>query len=208
MALLLFANNATTTISGAITNVATSVALAPGSGALFPNPGAGQQFLATLNDSATGLLSEIVLCTARATDTLTIVRAQEGTTGLAWNAGDILSNFCTAGTLAAMLQQQQVPAFPARIITANTNQTLALTDYAIGFNRTVPAAQTCTLPNGPSVGQAFIIEDIGANFSVTNTLTVIPSAGTTIAGLNNFVMNTPRQSNTFRFYGSNLWSVK
>lgn len=101
---LLFSNNAQTTIAGSITNVATSVALAPGSGVEFPAPGAGQTFLGTFNDAATGLLYEIVSVTARIADTLTIVRAQEGTTGLAWNAGDIFGNFMTAGTAADFVQ--------------------------------------------------------------------------------------------------------
>jgi hypothetical protein len=101
---LLFSNNAQTTIAGSITNIATSVALAPGSGVEFPTPGAGQTFVGTFNDAATGLLYEIVSVTARSTDTLTIVRAQESTTALSWNAGDIFGNFMTAGTAQAFLQ--------------------------------------------------------------------------------------------------------
>lgn len=108
---LLFSNNAQTTIAGSITNIATAVALAPGTGVEFPNPGAGQTFLGTLNDAATGLLYEIVSVTARATDTLTITRAQEGTAALAWNAGDIFGNFMTAGTAGAFIQPAQPWAY-------------------------------------------------------------------------------------------------
>lgn len=101
---LLFSNNAQTTIAGSISNTAVAVALAPGTGAEFPTPAAGQTFLGTFNDAATGLLYEIVSVTARSTDTLTIVRAQESTVALAWNAGDIFGNFMTAGTAAAFVQ--------------------------------------------------------------------------------------------------------
>lgn len=116
MATLQFANNATTTIAGAISNSATSVNLAPGSGARFPTLSAGQTFIGTFTDAATGLLTEIVQVTARSGDTLTIVRAQEGTTGLAWNAGDIFANLWTAGQASAMAQgapQMQKQVFTA-----------------------------------------------------------------------------------------------
>ena len=110
MSVLLFSNNSSTTIAGAITNTALTVNLAPGAGAEFPNPGAGQYFVGTFNDAATGLLTEIVWVTARSGDTLTITRAQEGTVALNWNSGDLFSNFWTAGSAAQMLQQGQVPS--------------------------------------------------------------------------------------------------
>ncbi len=107
MAICLFANNATSTLAGSINNVATSCNLAPGTGALFPDPDTGEYFVLTFTDSATGLVNEIVHVTARATDTLTIVRAQEGTAAAAWNAGDLASSLITAGQLEIMAQQQQ-----------------------------------------------------------------------------------------------------
>ncbi len=97
MAILLFANNASSTLQNAIGSGALSVTLAPGTGSLFPSPGAGQYFLGTLVDAATGLLNEIVQCTARSGDVLTIVRAQEGTAAQSWNSGDFFNNFWTAG---------------------------------------------------------------------------------------------------------------
>lgn len=110
MTTLLFANNAGSTLAGAITNVSTTLNLASGGGSLFPNPSAGQSFLVTAVDASTGLLREIMSCTARSGDTLTVVRAQEGTTALNWNPGDLIQNLVTAGTLAQMLQQGQAPA--------------------------------------------------------------------------------------------------
>ena len=110
MSTQLFANNATSTLAGAITSTAVTVNLQAGGGAQFPNPAAGQYFVATFNDAATGLLEEIVWVTARSTDTLTIVRAQEGTTALAWNSSDLFSMYVTAGTMSQMLQQGQFPS--------------------------------------------------------------------------------------------------
>lgn len=109
MSIILFANDAASTLAGSISNVATTCALAAGTGALFPNPGADEYFVMTFTDASTGLLKEIVHCTARATDTLTIVRAQEGTTALAWTAGDIAANLNTAGTMAGLVQPGDNP---------------------------------------------------------------------------------------------------
>lgn len=85
MALMQFSNNAATLLDSSITNVATSLTVTAGQGALFPNPTAGQYFYMTIADS--GGNYEIVKCTARSTDTFTITRGQDGTTGAAWNAG-------------------------------------------------------------------------------------------------------------------------
>ena len=104
MAQQLFANGATTTLAVAIGPTTTSVSLTSGTGVLFPSPGAGQFFLLTFQDAATGLLNEIVMCTAISGDVATIVRAQEGTTAQSWSGGDLASVFVTAGTLANLLQ--------------------------------------------------------------------------------------------------------
>lgn len=102
---VLFANNANTTIAANINSGVTSVTLATGTGALFPNPTGGDYFLMTFKPAAPSALNEIVKVTARAGDVCTIVRGQEGTAAAAWSAGDIAAGLITAGALAAMLQQ-------------------------------------------------------------------------------------------------------
>jgi hypothetical protein len=105
----IFANLATTTLAGPISAGATAVNLAAGTGALFPNPAPGvSYFMMTFQDSATGLVHEIVQVTARTTDTCTIVRGQEGTSGAAWLAGDLADNRWTAGSAATMIQVAQL----------------------------------------------------------------------------------------------------
>lgn len=108
MAILIFADNATTVLASPITSTATSVTLAAGTGAKFPNPAAGQYFIMSFVDAATGLNTEIVQVTARSTDVCTIVRGQEGTTAQAWLAGDTATNLWTAGSAAAMVQVAQL----------------------------------------------------------------------------------------------------
>jgi len=85
---VLYANNAASRLSASITNTATSFSVTSGTGALFPAITGGDYFYATLMDSAGNL--EIVRVTARATDTFTVTRAQEGTTARAYAVNDIV----------------------------------------------------------------------------------------------------------------------
>ena len=104
MTQFLFTNNASTTLASSLTSIATTLTVVSGSGAKFPNPGSGQQFALTLIEASNPNLFEIVYCTARSTDTLTIVRAQEGTTATAFNAGDLANHYVTAATLGTFSQ--------------------------------------------------------------------------------------------------------
>ena len=107
MADLLFANNAQSTLAGNLSTSSTTLQVQSGAGALFPNPGANQAFTVSLIDAATGSITEILSCTARSGDSMTVVRAQEGTSAQNWSAGDYVVQNVTAGQMAAMLQQGQ-----------------------------------------------------------------------------------------------------
>ncbi len=110
MTVFLFANNATTTLAGPIAANATSVTLAAGTGALFPVPAVGQLFALTFTSQANQNLREISYCTGRSGDVCTVVRGQEGTTALAFIAGDNAANYLTAATTAAFTQASQLQA--------------------------------------------------------------------------------------------------
>lgn len=98
MTTALFANNATSELAAAITDSDTSLTLVTGQGALFPNPTAGDWFLVTLTQASGAETSwEIVKCTARVDDTLTIVRAQESTTAAAWATAKAEQRLTAAG---------------------------------------------------------------------------------------------------------------
>lgn len=79
-------NNATGVLASGIASGATSLTLQSGQGARFPSPTGSEYFWATLIDASNNI--EIVKCTAVSTDTLTITRAQQGTTARAYSAGD------------------------------------------------------------------------------------------------------------------------
>lgn len=89
-------NNAFATLAAGINSSATSITVTSGQGARFPTLSAGDYFYATLIDTSNNL--EIVKCTARSTDVLTVVRGQESTTARAYSAGDRIEIRLTAQT--------------------------------------------------------------------------------------------------------------
>ena len=89
-----FANNAFGTLNAGISNSATSITLSSGQGARFPTLASGEYFYATLIDTSNNL--EVVKCTARSTDVLTVTRAQESTTAQAFAIGDRIELRVTA----------------------------------------------------------------------------------------------------------------
>ena len=89
MAYLKIANRAASALAADITDTATSLTVTTGEGAKFPSAG---DFHITIED-------EILKCTARSTDTLTVTRAQEGTTAAAHVANKAVELRITAGVL-------------------------------------------------------------------------------------------------------------
>lgn len=118
MGVALFTNNAVGTLAGSITNAVTAVTVASGQGALFPSPSGGDWFYATLYNASQ---SEIVKCTSRATDTLTVVRGQQGTSALAFSAGDKIELRVTASDLNSVLQPGRNLSELASASTARAN---------------------------------------------------------------------------------------
>ena len=99
---ILFANNAFGTLATSINTTTTSISLQSGQGARFPSPMGGDIFYATLVNQANEL--EIVKCTGRVNDTLTVQRAQEGTPARSFVAGDRVELRLTAAGLTDFVQ--------------------------------------------------------------------------------------------------------
>ena len=91
------ANNATSTTATAINASDIGVVLATGDGAKFPALAAGEYFYITFESS--GGTYEIAKATACAGDSLTIVRAQEGTTAQSFAAGSRVELRVTAASV-------------------------------------------------------------------------------------------------------------
>ena len=63
MTILLFANQAQTTLAAPVNNVQTTITVASGTGSYFPAPSAGQAINLTLVNSTNSLITEVVQCT-------------------------------------------------------------------------------------------------------------------------------------------------
>lgn len=98
---ILFTNFAYSQLSIGINASATTIIVELGHGARFPAPTAGDYFYLTLENAS--LAREIVKVTARTTDTMTIVRAQDGTTALSWLAGDTVALRLNAAAINTMV---------------------------------------------------------------------------------------------------------
>lgn len=149
-----FTNNASSTLASGITNVATSLTVASGNGALFPTLSAGDYFYCTLTN-AIGTI-EIVKVTARSTDTFTITRAQDGTSAAAWNTGDKVELRLVSASLNDLPKLDETNTFSLRqtytvgsvggpwtTATRPASPTAGLT----GFNTTLGKAETWNATN-------------------------------------------------------------
>jgi hypothetical protein len=148
-----FTNNAATTLASGITNSATSLTVASGTGALFPSISGTQYFMCTLQNTA-GTSIEIVKVTARSTDTFTIVRAQEGTSGTAFSTGDKFELRLTAGEINQLFSgvvqggnTDQVFVENSRTVTTNYTLTTGRSASSVG-PITVNSGITVTVPSG------------------------------------------------------------
>jgi hypothetical protein len=161
MAKLLVANNAYSTLAGSITAIATTLAVQAGHGARFPNPTGGDWFMLTLQDASNNI--EVVKVTARSTDTLTIERAQEGTSARAWASADVVECRFTAGIVATTDSEQTITN---KTIDANANTVLNVgVDQLLN---TVAGTDTITAAANAGItsyiaGQVFSFVAVGDN---------------------------------------------
>ena len=117
-------NNAVSTITTAISASDVGLAVAAGTGTLFPTLGASDYFYATLVSA--GGTYEVIKVTARVGDTMTIVRAQEGTTAQSFTSGSRIEVRVTAASIQDMLdyhdQASEISFTPTGGISSNNVQ--------------------------------------------------------------------------------------
>lgn len=121
MSVLKLSNNASSLLAADISGVATTLAISSGDEGNFPAPSGEEWFPLTVVDGAGN--REHMRCTARSGVTLTVERAQEGSTALAWTAGARVELRLTAGAFhehtkdASRLETGTVPnaVLPARM---------------------------------------------------------------------------------------------
>ena len=99
----LYTNNAATTLDGAITDSTTTIVVTDAS--VFPTPTGGDIFRLTMTDGGTNV--EIVEVTSVATNTLTVVRAQESTLGFAFADDAVIQLRPTADSYERLAEADQ-----------------------------------------------------------------------------------------------------
>jgi hypothetical protein len=165
-----FANSAYATLASGINSSATSITLTTGQGARFPTLSGGDFFYATLIDTSNNL--EIIKCTARSTDVLTVVRGQESTTARAYSTGDRIELRVTAAGFSEMLQtSNNLSELTATASTARSNIAAAGTGVAQTF--TASQRGTVTTDNDGSF-----------DMNVTNNFKCTPTGSITLTFTN------------------------
>lgn len=110
----LLKNNAESTLASTASAAATTLMVVDGS--VFPSPGSDTFLLTLTQGSGPETSWEVVLCTARTGNDLTVIRAQEGTTAVEWIAGSKVSMRLTAGFFGG----SDAPLYDSREWTAAT----------------------------------------------------------------------------------------
>jgi hypothetical protein len=117
-------NNAVSTITTAISASDVGLAVAAGTGSLFPTLGASDYFYTTLVSA--GGTYEVIKVTARVGDTMVIVRAQEGTTAQSFASGSRIEVRVTAASITDMVdehdQASEIALTPSGYTTADDVQ--------------------------------------------------------------------------------------
>lgn len=162
---VLIANNATGKLAGSIDASQTSVSLQAGEGSRFPSPTGNDWFPITFTNPD-GLI-EIMHCTARTNDVLTVQRGMEGTSTKTFAAGDRCALRVTAAAYEDMRSSKgdiklwsgaivDIPAGWA--LCDGTNGTIDLTDKFV-----------------VAAGATYAVGDTGGANSVTLSESQIPS---------------------------------
>lgn len=124
-------NNAFSTLASSISASNTGIVVAAGEGARFPTLASGDYFYATLE--STGGTTEIVKVTARSGDTMTIARAQEGTSAQSFLAGSRIELRVTVGNVEGGTYTPSGTNAVARTLQEKIREAISVKDFgAVG----------------------------------------------------------------------------
>ena len=163
-----FSNNASATLASAITSGSTTIALASGQGALFPVTSSGSFFYATLVDSSNNI--EVVLVTGRSGDSLTVTRAQEGTTAKAYAAGDKCELRIVAGALQEMIQRDGSVDFTGQVTVPQGTSA----GKAINADRQILTTSNLTGGGDLTADRTLDLSDTGVGAGTVGSASAIP----------------------------------
>jgi len=160
MANFVISNFFSTTVASALSRTSTSLSVT--SAANAPTIVSGSVFPLVLTSASNSTVAEIVYCTAISGTTLTIERAQEGTTAQSFSAGDFVTCTPTAGTFNSLTGQLQ-------IYQPTSNLSLESVLNTIVLPGALTAAITVTLSSSAPVGARATIFGSASAYPVSVT---------------------------------------
>lgn len=125
----IFTNYIKTTVAATFSSSSTTLQLASSVG--LPTLTAGQVLPIGLNDASTGLIYEIVYCTAITGANLTVLRAQEGTSAQNWSIGDVVFSGPTSGTVMPVGGNNVATSVGAATAATNSPQAVQIQNAAL-----------------------------------------------------------------------------
>ena len=197
---VIYSNNASTSLSAGINNSVTTIPIASASG--FPTIGTDEYYFATIANTANTKI-EVVKVTA-GTTSLTVTRAQGGTSAQAFDSGDNFQLRVTADTLLAATQTDvkitggsiATAAIADDAVTAAKIANSINTDIATGVTANTTANAALPKAGGAMTGaittnSTFDGVDIATRDGVLTSTTAtaaaaLPKAGGTMTGDLNF----------------------
>ena len=216
MANMNFANNANTTLASALTAIATSMSVT--SATTFPVLTGAAYFYCTLTDVATQTVIEIVKVTATSGTTWTIARGQDGTTGTAFAAGDVVSLRLVRASLDNFPKLDEVNTFTSvqtfssqPILSSLTASSAVATNASKGLvsvtntgsgNNVLATSPTLTTPTigvatATSINKmAITAPATSSTLAVADGKTLTASNTLTLAGTDSTTMTFPTTSAT------------
>ena len=184
---MLFANNCNTTLSGSLTNVATTMSVTSATG--FPSPTGSQYFYCTLADAATQTTIEIVKVTAVSGTTFTIVRGQDGTSGTAFASGAVVSLRLVRASLNDFPKLDEANTF-TQLQTINTIGVSGSTSTTpvLSFN-----ASNCPIASGTAISGSylqFVLQNTSGTIGASTNYVLSNDLGTDSSYYGEFGMNS------------------
>ena len=162
----LFTNNAATTLADTITTVSTLLEVTAGTGQYFPSPSGGDFFMLTLVQANNTSVAEIIKCTSRSGDILTVVRGQEGTAPQTFSLSDNVELRITAQSLNFF--SSNIASNSQQYFTATAGQTV----FSLSFSYDIGLNTLFVFVNGSK-------QIVSLNYLETSTTSI-----TFLAGLN------------------------
>lgn len=191
---VVLSNNGISKLASSLSTGATSLSLTTGDGAKYPSPASGEWFPVTILKGSGAF--EVVRCTARSGDVLTIARAQEGTAAQSFAIGDRVELRLTEAAFFAGGKMRG----PINHADTQTIASAATTDIGAATSNSIDISGTTTIT---SLGT--IASGACRNVRFTGSLTLTHNGSTIILPGAANIATAPNDTAIFLSLGGGSW---